>query len=129
MANSVTQIWYSLRLSEEDYRLVTDTLRDLTQVSSLEEVTGGIMSMNSEQFYRLVQVWRTWLDLSSRKGDWITIERCKMFENDPMANDRDGFLRRGNPQRAQEIRLRLVSEWNFDCQESEEDASSRELYP
>ena len=39
----MTQIWYSLRLSEEDYQLVIRTLKELILASSLEELTNGAM--------------------------------------------------------------------------------------
>ena len=82
MAGSVTQIWYSLRLSEDDYRLLIHTLQDLTHATSLEELTIGKMKMNAAQFRRLMRVWRTWKDLSSRQDDWITEERRKKFKGD-----------------------------------------------
>ena len=81
MASSVTQIWYSLRLSEEDFQLVIRTLRELTEAASLEELTGGAMKMNQVQLEGILEVWRTWLQLSSRKGDWITQARNKRFQN------------------------------------------------
>ena len=81
MASSVTQIWYSLRLSEEDFQLVIRTLRELIKASSLEEMTGGAMKMNEKHFQRISEVWCTWLQLSSRKGGWITQVRRKCFQN------------------------------------------------
>ena len=79
VASSVTQIWYSLRLSDMVYRLVISRLQELVEASSLEELTKGTMKMNQGHFQRLVEVWRTWLDLSSRQGDWITEARKKRF--------------------------------------------------
>ena len=81
VASSVTQIWYSLRLSEEDFQLVIRTLQELIEASSFDELTGGGMKMNQRQFQRIAEVWRTWLQLSSRKGDWITEARRKPFQN------------------------------------------------
>ena len=37
--------------------------------------------MNQVQLERILDVWRTWLQLSSRKGDWITQARRKRFQN------------------------------------------------
>ena len=79
VASSVRQIWYSLRLSDMDYRLVISRLKELVEASSLEELTKGTMKMNQDQFQRLVDVWRTWIDLSSHQGDWITEARNKRF--------------------------------------------------
>ena len=80
VASTVTQIWYSLRLSEEDFQLVIRTLQELIEASSLYELTGGAMKMNQRQFQRIAEVWRTWLQLSSRKGGWITEARRKPFQ-------------------------------------------------
>ncbi len=89
MASSVTQIWYSLRLSEEDFKLVMRTLQELIHASSLEELTKGTMKIEKDHLHKLVQVWRTWLDLSSREEDWITLARRRRFENDP--DSKEGF--------------------------------------
>ncbi|KAL9964391.1 hypothetical protein ACROYT_G028026 [Oculina patagonica] len=82
-ASSVTQIWYSLRLSEEDFKLLMRTLQELIHASSLEELTKGTMKIEQDHLHKLVQVWRTWLDLSSREEDWITESRQRRIENDP----------------------------------------------
>ena len=75
----MTHIWYSLRLNDMDYRLVISRLQELVEASSLEELTKGTMKINRGHFQRLVEVWRTWLDLSSHQGDWITEPRNKRF--------------------------------------------------
>ena len=77
----MTQIWYSLRLSKGDYQLVVCRLHELTKAASLEELTEGTMKMGRGQFQRVVEVWRTWLDLSSHQGDWITEARHRRFKN------------------------------------------------
>ena len=87
IANSVTQIWYSLRLSEDDFRLVMCTIQELIHASSLEELTRGTMSIEQDHLQKLVQVWRTWLHLSSREGDWITEERLRVFDSHPILED------------------------------------------
>ncbi|KAJ7337097.1 hypothetical protein OS493_009949 [Desmophyllum pertusum] len=87
IASSVTQMWYSLWLSEEDHQLVISTLQELIQASSLEELTRGTMKIEQDQLHKLAQVWRTWLDLSSRKGNWITEARRRKFESDPGSKD------------------------------------------
>ena len=81
VASSVTQIWYSLRLSEKDQQLVIRTLQELIQASNLEELTRGAMKMNQAQFQKLVKVWRTWLQLSSRSEDWITEGRSRRLDS------------------------------------------------
>ena len=83
----MTQIWYSLRLSEEDYKLLMRTLQELIHVSSLEELTKGTMTIEQDHLYRLIQVWRTWLELSCQEGDWITEARRRLFESDPHSKE------------------------------------------
>ena len=63
------------------------TLQELIHASSLEEFTRGTMKMEQDHLHKLVQVWRTWFDLSSREGNWITEGRRKMFENDRYSKD------------------------------------------
>ena len=38
--------------------------------------------MEQDHLHKLVQVWRTLLELSTREGDWITEGRRRMFEKD-----------------------------------------------
>ena len=54
IAKSVTQIWYSLRLSEEDFKLVMCTLQELIQASSVEELIKGTMTMEQDHLRTLV---------------------------------------------------------------------------
>ena len=82
----MTQIWYSLRLSEDDYKLVINALEELIQTSSLEELTGDTMRMEQNQLKEVTHVWRTWLDLSSRKEKWISEARRRRFDN-PQAKE------------------------------------------
>ena len=83
IAKSVTQMWYSLRLSEEDFKLVMCTLQELIHASSLEGLTRGIMRMEQDHLHTLVQVWHTWLYLGSREGQWITEKRQRKVESYP----------------------------------------------
>ena len=46
----MTQIWYSLRLSDKDYWFVISRLQELVEASSLEELTEGTTKMNQDQF-------------------------------------------------------------------------------
>ena len=63
-------------------------LEELIEASNLDEPTKGTMQMNREQFQKLVEVWSTWLDLSSRQGDWITEALNRGFTN---FDDREGM--------------------------------------
>ena len=75
------------------YRLVISRLQELVEASSLEELTKGTMKMNQGHFQRLVEVWRTWLDLSLRQGDWITEARNKRFTSFDAQEGMDLYLK------------------------------------
>ena len=63
------------------------TLQELIDASSLEELTKGTMKIEQDHLHKLVQVWRTWLDLSSRDGDWITESRRQILQIDPRTKE------------------------------------------
>ena len=86
-ASSVTQIWYSLWLSEEDFQFVIRMLQELIEVSSLDELTGEAMKMDKGQFQTLSKVWGTWLQLSSRERGWITETRNIVLSENKTAHD------------------------------------------
>ncbi|KAJ7337100.1 hypothetical protein OS493_009952 [Desmophyllum pertusum] len=106
-ASSVTQMWYSLRLSEKDHQLVISTLQELIQASSLEELTRGTMKIEQDQLHKLVQVWRTWLDLSSREGNWVTEARRRMIEIYPGSEEGIDFYLKQIPKEHKES----ASDW------------------
>ena len=93
VASSVTQIWYSLRLSEQDFQLVIRTLQELIEASSLEELTQGRMKMPHSHLQRITEVWCTWIQLSSRGGDWITEARRRRFEHPHEKDGMDMYLK------------------------------------
>ena len=97
VASSVTQIWYSLWLSEEDYQLVICMLQELIEAPSLEELTGGAMNMDRGQLQRLAEVWCTWLDLSSRRQNWISKTRETKIESDSVAQEGFNLYLEGIP--------------------------------
>ena len=49
--------------------------------------------MNQGQFEKLNEVWHTWLQLSSRKEDWITEARNRCFKHSEAQDGMDLFLR------------------------------------
>ncbi len=103
----MTQIWYSLRLSEENYKLVMRTLQELIHAPSLEELTKGTMKIEQDHLHKLVQVWRTWLDLSSRKGNWITEARRVRFASYPGSKEGIDFYLEQIPKEHK----KSVSDW------------------
>ena len=61
--------------------------------------------MEQDHFHKLAQVWRAWLDLSSREGGWITEERRRMFENDRYAKDGMDLYLKEIPKEHKKIRF------------------------
>ena len=51
------------------------------------------MNMDRGQLQRLAEVWRTWLDLSSRQGGWITEARNRRFKNSEQKDGIDLYLK------------------------------------
>ena len=45
------------------------------------------MKIEQDHLHKLVQVWRNWLELSTREEDWITENPRKMFGNDRGSKD------------------------------------------
>ena len=128
VASSVTHIWYSLWLSEEDFQLVTRTLRELIQASSLEELTGGTMKVTQVQLKRMAEVWSTWLQISSRGGDWITQARCRRLQNVEVRERTEVYL-----EEIPKEHKKSASEWFCErhslTKGISKSASSREFYP
>ncbi|XP_072037507.1 uncharacterized protein [Amphiura filiformis] len=91
IATSITNIWYSLKLSAKDYNLLVNcltALQDLT-VSSLIEITGGIIRLTEADMAPMREVWQSWLSLECRKGhpNYIDLhkQRQEGFRNSPDA--------------------------------------------
>ena len=68
------------------------TLHELIEASSLEELTQGRMKITQSHFQRIIEVWCTWIQLSSRGGDWITEARRRQFEDPEAKNGMDMYL-------------------------------------
>ena len=109
------QIWYSLRLSGKDHQLVIRTLQELIQASNLEELTRGKMNMEQNQLQKLVKVWRTWLDLSSRSEDWITdpdrVTTSNIADFVPLANLLDTYKPLLNPSNPSSVIITEFQNW------------------
>ena len=82
-AKTVTQVWYSLRISEHTYSFLKNALQQLTTATSLEELTGGVMAADKQQFASLKNVWLKWLDLSAKSEPWVVAGREDVFMQDP----------------------------------------------
>ena len=76
------RIWYSVCISEEDFILLTSSLRDLATTNELSSLTKGLMEISAEQMEQLKSVWTEWLRLSEREGPWVSNERKMLFSAD-----------------------------------------------
>ena len=84
VVEAITQIWYSIFLSQNHFELLTSTLRELANSKNIKELTDGVIEIPQEQFLRLQKVWRTWLEMSSWTEPWIETQRKSLFRKDPL---------------------------------------------
>lgn len=81
--DAVIQVWYSLRVSESDFLQLMSALEELGATRDLETLTSNFMNVDDpDQFSELKRVWRTWIQLSTKKGRWVTEMRKAAFEAD-----------------------------------------------
>ena len=81
--DAVIRVWYSLRISESDFSQLMSALEELVATCDLETLTSDFMSMaDPDQFSELQRVWSTWIQLSTKKGDWVTEMRNDAFKRD-----------------------------------------------
>ena len=86
-AKTVTQVWYSLRISEHTYSFLKNALQRLTQGTSLEDLTGGVMAADEGHFASMKNVWLKWLDLSAKSEPWVVAGRNDTFKQDPQVSE------------------------------------------
>lgn len=80
---TVIRIWYSLRLSENDFSLLVSTLEDLLAAGDVGSLTSGFMNAGTpEQLKELKSVWNTWANLSTLEGHWVTDRRKAALQKD-----------------------------------------------
>ncbi|XP_072039305.1 uncharacterized protein [Amphiura filiformis] len=91
IATSITNIYYSLKLSAKDYNLLVNcltALQDLT-ATGLNEMTGGVIRLTDADMAPMREVWQSWLNLECRKGhpNYIDLhkQRQEGFRNSPDA--------------------------------------------
>ena len=86
VVEAITQIWYSIFLSQNHFQLLTSTLRELANTNNIKELTDGVIEIPQElQFLRLQKVWRTWLEMSSWTEPWIETQRKNIFRKNPLS--------------------------------------------
>ncbi len=79
---AVTEIWYSILLSEATYESLCTSLEELISFASAQDLhskTGGLITIDEMQFKRLQQVWKTWLGLRVKGTTWIRRQRKKII--------------------------------------------------
>ena len=72
MASAVIHIWYSLRISEQDFTSLLLALQELADCTELRTLTEEFMDIPDDQLIQLKDVWNTWLRLAQREGSWVT---------------------------------------------------------
>ncbi|KAL9975685.1 hypothetical protein ACROYT_G012875 [Oculina patagonica] len=81
--DAVIRVWYSLRISEFDFSQLMSALEELVTTRDLKTLAGDLMNIASPgQLSELKRVWRTWAQLSTRKGRWVTERREAAFKRD-----------------------------------------------
>lgn len=67
---TLASIWYSVLLSEKDYNILANALKDLCddKSKSLLEITGGLVDMDKKEVAVLKQVWSVWHGMECRHG-------------------------------------------------------------
>ena len=89
----ITNIWYSLQLSEEDFSFLQDCLTRLhcLSASELGEVTRGIIQITEADLKPMKEVWQAWSNLECRKGhpNYIDLQnqRREVFSNSAQAKE------------------------------------------
>ena len=71
VTSAVVRIWYSVRITEKDFTLLTLALQDLAATAEPSILTDGFMEISASQLSQLKIVWSTWLRLSEQRGPWV----------------------------------------------------------
>ena len=82
---AVTEIWYSILLSQATYECLRTSLEELicfTSAQNLQSKTAGLISVDEMQFKLLQDVWKTWLGLRVQGTKWIQKQREKSINSD-----------------------------------------------
>ena len=84
--SQVTEIWYSMKLSEQTYQALSSALRDLSEMAGsdqLNQKSNGLFVIDESHLKELKRVWKTWLHLPVFKSDWLSEQRKQAFESSP----------------------------------------------
>ena len=84
-SNVITEIWYSLSLSEKTYNYLYASLNGLLQLKSaidLRSATCGIISVDAIHFKKLQEIWRRWLQIKVKGTKNIAKQREEAMKAD-----------------------------------------------
>jgi hypothetical protein len=76
----ITELWYSISLSESTYKCLTKTLEELIKIRSSEDLkaeTSGLIKIEEKHLKKLQDVWKKWLHLRVQGTDWIQKQRAE----------------------------------------------------
>ena len=83
----VTELWYSIPLSEQTYKYLAKTLEELIDIRSAEDLksrTSELINIAEDHLKKLKGVWKRWLHLRVKGTDWILrqrIENMRKYES------------------------------------------------
>ena len=102
--DAVIRVWYSLRISESDFSQLMSALEELVASHDLKTLTSDFMNVaHPGQLSELKRVWRTWIQLSAKKGRWVTEKRKAAFKRDDEVEDVMQKLLNGNSTESQGV--------------------------
>ena len=81
----MTEIWYSLLLSERTYNYLCASLRGILALKSaadLQSATSGLISLNESHLKALREVWKRWLDMRVEGTSSIRKQRQEAMNAD-----------------------------------------------
>ncbi|XP_071960723.1 uncharacterized protein [Antedon mediterranea] len=84
---TVTNIWYSLQLPDEDFDFLVSMLKELVDhdADTLKVKTSGELLLNQEDLSKIKEIWKKWLELEcdTSKSNSIDLvgQRTTLFSN------------------------------------------------
>ncbi|XP_033111188.1 uncharacterized protein LOC117112220 [Anneissia japonica] len=90
---SITNIWYSVKLPDEDFHLLRTILKEVLEhtVETLKVKTNSQLDIQKKDFEMMKEVWRKWTDMECETCKWnsvnLSAQRSSMFSGDPDSSD------------------------------------------
>ena len=82
----VTEIWYSLSLSEKTYNYLCSSFQGLLRLKSvgdLKAATGGLIDVHESHFKEFQEIWTRWDDMKVEGTSNIQKQRQEAISKDP----------------------------------------------